>query len=33
MSPEDEAQALRTEWNSVKWEVLMPPQKVGLELL
>ncbi|XP_024912544.1 allantoicase isoform X2 [Cynoglossus semilaevis] len=28
MSPEDEAQALRTEWNSVKWEVLMPPQKL-----
>ncbi|XP_041831490.1 allantoicase isoform X2 [Melanotaenia boesemani] len=28
LSPEQEAQCFRTRWSSVKWEVLLPPQKL-----
>eukprot|EP00064_Thunnus_orientalis_P019522 superscaffoldBa00004920_g19644 len=30
LTPEEEAQCIRTKWNSRKWKVLLPPQKMGI---
>jgi len=29
LSPDEEARSIGSRWNPVKWEVLLPPQKVG----
>ncbi|MEQ2188724.1 hypothetical protein GOODEAATRI_017934 [Goodea atripinnis] len=31
LTPEEEMQCIQTRWNSGKWEVLLPPQKVNIE--